>query len=114
MTETDLSAIEAERQRVRDTHLRPTGERPESTARGLHHTALISSDVERTVRTPGLPLDMTRWPREACRPVGVRFPPSDGHHLCSRETTRTDLEIPPTPGAGVGGSLPLGQRLADV
>ena len=50
MTQRDLSAIEAERQRVRDTHLRPAGERPESTARGLHHTALISSDVERTVR----------------------------------------------------------------
>ena len=26
------------------------GERPASTARGLHHTALISSDVERTIR----------------------------------------------------------------
>src|SRR4051794_32432959 len=46
----DLSAIEAERDRIRTTHLRPTGERPSSTARGLHHTALISSDVERTVR----------------------------------------------------------------
>src|SRR3954463_15509719 len=46
----DLSAIEAERDRIRTTHLRPSGERPSSTARGLHHTALISSDVERTVR----------------------------------------------------------------
>jgi len=46
----DLSTIEAERDRIRTTHLRPTGERPASTARGLHHTALISSDVERTVR----------------------------------------------------------------
>jgi catechol 2,3-dioxygenase-like lactoylglutathione lyase family enzyme len=45
-----LSAIEAERDRIRTTHLRPTGERPASTARGLHHTALISSDVESTVR----------------------------------------------------------------
>jgi catechol 2,3-dioxygenase-like lactoylglutathione lyase family enzyme len=41
---------EAERARIRDAYLRPTGERPASTARGLHHTALISSDVERTVR----------------------------------------------------------------
>jgi catechol 2,3-dioxygenase-like lactoylglutathione lyase family enzyme len=49
-TTTDLSAIEAERARIRDTHLRPAGERAASTARGLHHTALISSDVERTVR----------------------------------------------------------------
>jgi catechol 2,3-dioxygenase-like lactoylglutathione lyase family enzyme len=46
----DLGALEAERARIRDTHLKPTGERPASTARGLHHTALISSDVERTVR----------------------------------------------------------------
>jgi len=46
----DLSALEQERDRIRETHLRPSGERPASTARGLHHTALISSDVERTVR----------------------------------------------------------------
>jgi catechol 2,3-dioxygenase-like lactoylglutathione lyase family enzyme len=46
----DLSALEQERARIRETHLRPSGERPASTARGLHHTALISSDVERTVR----------------------------------------------------------------
>jgi catechol 2,3-dioxygenase-like lactoylglutathione lyase family enzyme len=46
----DLSAIGAERARIRDVHLKPSGQRPASTARGLHHTALISSDVERTVR----------------------------------------------------------------
>jgi catechol 2,3-dioxygenase-like lactoylglutathione lyase family enzyme len=46
----DLAAITAERDRIRKSHLRPTGERPASSARGLHHTALISSDVERTVR----------------------------------------------------------------
>jgi catechol 2,3-dioxygenase-like lactoylglutathione lyase family enzyme len=46
----DLSALERERARIRDVHLRPAGERPASTARGLHHTALISSDVETTVR----------------------------------------------------------------
>jgi catechol 2,3-dioxygenase-like lactoylglutathione lyase family enzyme len=46
----DLTAIEQERARIRGAHLKPTGERPASTARGLHHTALISSDVERTVR----------------------------------------------------------------
>ncbi|MCW2742330.1 MAG: putative dioxygenase [Blastococcus sp.] len=45
-----LSAIEAERARIREAHLKPSRERPRSTARGLHHTALISSDVERTVR----------------------------------------------------------------
>ena len=46
----DLAAIGATRARLREQHLRPAGERPASTARGLHHTALISSDVERTIR----------------------------------------------------------------
>ena len=46
----DLTTIEQERTRIREAHLKPAGQRPSSTARGLHHTALISSDVERTVR----------------------------------------------------------------
>jgi catechol 2,3-dioxygenase-like lactoylglutathione lyase family enzyme len=46
----DLTALASERDRIRAAHLRPTGERAASTARGLHHTALISSDVERTIR----------------------------------------------------------------
>ena len=52
MTDTipDLDAIEIERERLRRAHLLPAGERPSSSARGLHHTALISSDVETTVR----------------------------------------------------------------
>jgi catechol 2,3-dioxygenase-like lactoylglutathione lyase family enzyme len=45
----DLTAVESTRARLRDAYLRPAGERPASTARGLHHTALISSDVERTI-----------------------------------------------------------------
>ena len=49
-TRPDPAAAEAERARIRAAHLKPAGERPPSTARGLHHTALISSDVERTVR----------------------------------------------------------------
>ena len=46
----DLERIEADRDRIREQHLRPRGGRPASSARGLHHTALISSDVETTVR----------------------------------------------------------------
>jgi catechol 2,3-dioxygenase-like lactoylglutathione lyase family enzyme len=46
----DLPAREAERDRIRQAYLKPAGERPESAARGVHHAALISSDVERTVR----------------------------------------------------------------
>ena len=44
----DLAAIEAERARIRATYLK--SDRPASAARGVHHFALLSSDVERTVR----------------------------------------------------------------
>jgi catechol 2,3-dioxygenase-like lactoylglutathione lyase family enzyme len=44
----DLAAIEAKRARLRAEHL--TEARPGSSARGIHHTALLSSDVERTIR----------------------------------------------------------------
>ena len=49
MTETpiDLAAFEAERARLRETY--QSAQRPVSSARGIHHTALISSDVERTI-----------------------------------------------------------------
>jgi catechol 2,3-dioxygenase-like lactoylglutathione lyase family enzyme len=46
----DLAVIESERARLRSVHLRAAGERPESSARGLHHVACLSSDVERTIR----------------------------------------------------------------
>ena len=45
----DPEAIAERRSELRSRHLRPPGERPASTARGLHHTALVSSDVERTI-----------------------------------------------------------------
>ena len=47
---TDLAAATERRDDIRSRHLRPAGQRPPSSARGLHHTALVSSDVERTVR----------------------------------------------------------------
>jgi extradiol dioxygenase family protein len=50
MPDIDLDAVGRERARLRETYLQPAGERPASTARGLHHTALVSGDVERTVR----------------------------------------------------------------
>jgi catechol 2,3-dioxygenase-like lactoylglutathione lyase family enzyme len=46
----DPAALAEERARIRSVHLKATDQRPASTARGLHHTALISSDVERTIR----------------------------------------------------------------
>jgi len=50
MTQLDLNTIKEERERIRATYLRPEGERPDSSARGLHHCALLSGNVERTVR----------------------------------------------------------------
>lgn len=38
------------RDRIADEYLKPSGARPPSSARGLHHTALVSGDVECTVR----------------------------------------------------------------
>jgi catechol 2,3-dioxygenase-like lactoylglutathione lyase family enzyme len=49
MTDIDLAAIEAERERIRTTYLRPESERPPSSARGLHHVAVVARDVEETV-----------------------------------------------------------------
>lgn len=40
----------AEWDRLRRTHLQPPAQRPASSARGLHHTALLSSNVEDTIR----------------------------------------------------------------
>jgi catechol 2,3-dioxygenase-like lactoylglutathione lyase family enzyme len=50
MTDIDLVAIEERRAKVRETYLRPAAERPPSSARGLHHAAVLCSDVEHTVR----------------------------------------------------------------
>ena len=36
-------------ERLRSDHLRPADQRPASTARGVHHQALLCSDVERTI-----------------------------------------------------------------
>lgn len=47
---TDVDALTATRDRLRATYLTTATTRPASTARGLHHTALISSDVEQTIR----------------------------------------------------------------
>ena len=49
MTSIDLAEIAAERERIRSDYLRPAGERPTSSASGLHHFALICSDVRRTI-----------------------------------------------------------------
>jgi len=49
VTDVDLARIEAERERIRGTYLRSGTARPASSARGIHHVALLCADVERTV-----------------------------------------------------------------
>ena len=46
----DLDAVEARRAALVARYLKPAPERPASSARGVHHVALISSDVEQTIR----------------------------------------------------------------
>jgi catechol 2,3-dioxygenase-like lactoylglutathione lyase family enzyme len=48
MAAIDYEHIEAERERIRNQYLR--AQRPASSARGVHHVALICSNVERTVQ----------------------------------------------------------------
>ena len=50
MTEIDLDAIDAERERLRAHYLQPDESRPASSARGLHHFAVVAKDVEQTIR----------------------------------------------------------------
>jgi catechol 2,3-dioxygenase-like lactoylglutathione lyase family enzyme len=46
----DLSERERERERLRSLYLGAPGARPPSTAGGVHHVALLCTDVERTIR----------------------------------------------------------------
>ena len=49
-TEQRVRQFKESRDRIADEYLKPPDARPQSSARGLHHTALVSGDVERTVR----------------------------------------------------------------
>jgi hypothetical protein len=49
VTTQELDRLAAERKRIRDMYLIPREHRPATTARGIHHAALISGDVVRTV-----------------------------------------------------------------
>lgn len=48
-TDAELHDLRARREELRALHLRPAAERPATTGRGIHHAALICSDVERTI-----------------------------------------------------------------
>ncbi len=46
----ERTRLDAERERIRATYLHARDDRPPSTARGVHHVAMICADVERTTR----------------------------------------------------------------
>jgi catechol 2,3-dioxygenase-like lactoylglutathione lyase family enzyme len=48
-TQAEVTKLAEVRDALRERHLRPAAERPATNGRGIHHTALISSDVERTI-----------------------------------------------------------------
>src|SRR3989442_13689807 len=50
MPELDLTTLAAERARLRATYLRTGAERPPTTARGVHHVAMLCVNVERTIQ----------------------------------------------------------------
>lgn len=68
-----LDALEADRARIRDAH--PRDDRPASSARGLHHAALICSDVEQTVDfyTNVLEFPLTQMVENRDHPGSARF-----------------------------------------
>ena len=48
ISDDERERLTAERRRIRSAYLNPRDERPPSSARGVHHVALICADVERT------------------------------------------------------------------
>ena len=49
-TDDELVTLEARRGELREQYLKPAADRPATTGRGIHHAALICSDVEQTIR----------------------------------------------------------------
>jgi catechol 2,3-dioxygenase-like lactoylglutathione lyase family enzyme len=54
-----LDQLRRRRDELRDRHLRPAAERPQSSARGVHHVAVLCADVERTI---GFYQDLLEFP----------------------------------------------------
>jgi catechol 2,3-dioxygenase-like lactoylglutathione lyase family enzyme len=50
VTDEERAQYGARRAEIHTRHMRPADERPASSARGVHHVALLCADVERTVR----------------------------------------------------------------
>ena len=51
MLDRDLPVLAAARARLCATYLQPGATRPPTTARGVHHVALLCANVERTIQS---------------------------------------------------------------
>ena len=49
-SDAELVELEARRNELRDRYLKPPADRPSTPGRGIHHAALICSDVEQTIQ----------------------------------------------------------------
>ena len=93
LDDAERARLTAERDRIRAAYLTPATSGPPSSARGVHHVALICADVERTTRfyqeVLGFPLtDDVREPRPArVHPLLLR-PRDRQHHRLLRPPGR--------------------------
>lgn len=85
----------AEWDRLRSTYLAPESQRPPSVARGVHHVALLSSDVERTIRfyqdLLELPLTALFENRDYAGSTHFFFDIGNGNHLAFFDFPGLDL-----------------------
>ena len=76
---------EQEWEDLRRRYLRPRADRPATSARGVHHVALLSQDVERTIRLvdlaeykrrqapPGIKISVRAFGRDRRMPITNRY-----------------------------------------
>lgn len=93
----DSGSREQEWADLRDRHLRPKGERAATTARGVHHVALLSQDVERTIRfyqdLLGFPLTDLFENRDYPGSTHFFFDIGNGNALAFFDFPRLDLGV---------------------
>lgn len=97
--DTERAALAQRRAELRARHLRPPGERPATPGAGIHHAALICSDVEQTI---GFYQDLLGFPLVEL--VENRDYPGSSH-LFFDVGNRTLLGFFDFPGLGLGPAI---------